>query len=239
MLDLTETQTLFAQAVEAVQTRFVQSGQGSGGQVSPGQLREAMEQLLSVFAKLDETHGAKGALPYDDPTELGEHGLTIAADLATWAERLGLRGAKMDMEKVAAGIACWVARHDGQLRELEAVVNGFAARANSTLDPAELAALYHCMRDVMAHVSPIVRADADKSNPGRPWRVFNLNLAIVATRTQDATLMHEAYDTLGNHLPEDAPAFFEEGLRQAEKPVYGPMVKALMQEYFARWTTRH
>ena len=73
------------------------------------------------------------------------------------------------------------------------------------------------------------------------WRILNFNCAIVATRTQDAPLMHEAFDTLGRNLPEDedAPAFFEEGLKQSDKPVYGPLVKSLMQEYFARWTVRH
>jgi len=36
-------------------------------------------------------------------------------------------------------------------------------------------------------------------------------LRIIATRTQDAQLMREAFDTLSRNLPQDAPAFFEEG----------------------------
>jgi hypothetical protein len=132
-----------------------------------------------------------------------------------------------------------VARHGGEIRELETVVNGFAASANTTTADEALRALFRATKAVLEHAAPAIKADLDQANPGRPWRVLNFNFAIVATRIQDAQLMHEAFDTLSRNLPQDAPAFFEEGLKQSDKPVYGPVVKNLMQEYFARWTVRH
>ncbi len=238
MTELQEIQSLFSGAAQAIESRFTEGGTHPSD-VSPGQLSEALSQLLFVFDKLDRENGEYGPLPYDDPSELGEHGMNIAADLTTWATRLELQQAKMDVEKVAVGIALWVVRHEGEIRSLETIVNGFAAHANTTTAVDTLRALYRAMQVVLEHAAPPIKQDLDKSNPGRPWRALNFNFAIVATRTQDAQLMRDAYDTLGRNLPEDAPAFFEEGLRQSDKPVYGPIVRELMQEFFSRWTVRH
>jgi hypothetical protein len=238
MTELQEIRHLFSGAASAIETRFSERNQ-LAGEVAPGQLAEAMTKLLFVFEKLDKEHGAYGPLPYDDPSDLGEHCINIAADLATWAERMELSKAKIDVEKVAVGVALWVVRHEGEIRALETIVNGFAAKANNTTAEESLHALFRAMQAVLEHTTQAIKSDLDKSNPGRPWRILNFNCAIVATRTQDAPLMHEAFDTLGRNLPEDAPAFFEEGLKQSDKPVYGPLVKSLMQEYFARWTVRH
>lgn len=238
MSELQEIQQLFSAAASAIETRYAQRSQ-QPGEVSPMQLADALRKLFQVFEELDEKNGANSALPYNDPSELGEHGILLAADLVNWAERLQLPQAKSDIEKIAVGIALWVARHGGEIRELETVVNGFAASANTTTSDEALRALFRATKAVLEHAAPAIKADTDQANPGRPWRVLNFNFAIVATRIQDAQLMHEAFDTLSRNLPQDAPAFFEEGLKQSDKPVYGPVVKNLMQEYFARWTVRH
>jgi hypothetical protein len=238
MSELQEIQQLFSAAASAIETRYIQQSQ-QPGEVSPMQLADALHKLFQAFEVLDEKNGANATLPYNDPSELGEHGMLLAADLVRWAERLQLPQAKSDIEKIAVGIALWVARHGGEIRELETVVNGFAASANTTTSDEALRALFRATKAVLEHAAPSIKADLDQANPGRPWRVLNFNFAIVATRIQDAQLMHEAFDTLSRNLPQDAPAFFEEGLKQSDKPVYGPVVKNLMQEYFARWTVRH
>lgn len=238
MSELQDIQQLFTSAANAIEARYLQR-KHKGDEVTPMQLAEAMRHLLQAFEKIDQDLGEHGVLPYDDPSDLGEHGLLIATDLATWADRLELPQIKFDIEKVAVGVALWVARHAGEIRELETVVNGFAASANAANTDEALRALFHASQTVLENAAPTIKADLDQANPGRPWRVLNFNFAIVATRTQDAQLMHEAFDTLSRNLPQDAPAFFEEGLKQSDKPVYGPVVKNLMQEYFARWTVRH
>ena len=54
-----------------------------------------------------------------------------------------------------------------------------------------------------------------------------MNLAITTTRTQDPGLMNDAYDLLEWNPPQECAAFYEEGLSQAEKPVYGPFCGTL------------
>lgn len=238
MSELQEIQQLFTSATNAIEARYLQR-MPHKDEVTPMQLAEALRHLLQTFENIDQKYGAHGSLAYDDPSDLGEHGLLIATDLTGWAERLELPQIKFDIEKVAVGVALWVARHAGEIRELETVVNGFAASANAATNDDALRALFRATQAVLEHAAPNLKADLDQVNPGRPWRVLNFNFAIVATRTQDAQLMHEAFDTLSRNLPQDAPAFFEEGLKQSDKPVYGPVVKSLMQEYFVRWTVRH
>ena len=238
MSELQEIQQLFTSAANALETRYLQR-QSKADDATPMQLAEALQHLLQAFQKIDQEYGAHGTSPYGDPSDLGEHGLLIASDLTQWADRLELPQVKFDIEKVAVAIALWVARHAGEIRALETVVNGFAASANDSNSEETLSALFRATKAVLEHAAPDIKADLDQTNAGRPWRVLNFNYAIVATRTQDAQLMHEAFDTLSRNLPQDAPAFFEEGLKQSDKPVYCPVVKNLMQEYFARWTVRH
>ena len=63
--------------------------------------------------------------------------------------------------------------------------------------------------------------------------------AIDATRTQNRGLMKKAFDTLGRNLPEDCPQFFANGLKQSERPEYGPEIREMMTEYFKKWAVRH
>lgn len=228
MNELEEIRQLLESAAGAMEDRCIERGQPPD---SPMQTAEALRTLLGAFDEIDAGQTC------DD--ELAEHALLLAAELVDRAVHLELPHAKSDLENIAVGIALWVARHDGEIRELETVVNGFAASANTTSSDEALRALFHAMKAVLEHAAPSIQADLDQSNPGRPWRVLNFNYAIVATRTQDAQLMTDAFDAMSRNLPHDAPAFFEEGLKQSDKPVYGPVVKSLMQEYFSRWAVRH
>ena len=149
MTELHEIQQLLSANAGAIETRYLQRSHPAD-EVSPMQLAEALRQLLQMFETLDRTHGAQGALPHDDPSELGEHGVHLVADLAQWADRLELHPVKFEIEKIAVGLALWVARHDGEIRELEPVVNGFAASANSTADEDGLRKLFHVAQAVLA-----------------------------------------------------------------------------------------
>ena len=233
MNELQEIQQLFATAASAIETRYSQRQQP--GAVGPTQWADALRQMFKVFEALDAKNGVYAALPYNDPSDLGEQGILLAAD---WAERLELPQAKSDIAKIVVGIALWVARHGGEIRELETVVDGLAAGANTTHADEALRALFGATKAVLEHTATAIKADLDQFNFGHPWSTLNLNFAIVATRIQDAELMHEAFETLSRNLPQDAPAFFEEGVKQSDKPVYGPVVKNLMPEYFGRFRLR-
>lgn len=240
MLTLAEGKKIFDAAVQNMLTEFTQFGRKTGEEVvRPDQLVAAISQFFDIFAKLDAKHGQRGTLPHDNPSELGEHALNCLVDLTTWAERLGDTDAKRNFDKASLSVADWVIRHNGEIRTLEPLVNAYAAEANRTHSPEQLSKLFWAMHPLLQHVSPLLRQDLDKDNPMRPWRMLNFNFAIVATRTQNPALMSQAFDVLGSNLPKDAPAFFEEGIKQSQKDVYGAQVKAVMQDYFNRWTVRH
>lgn len=224
-----------AQLIEA----YAASGAGTPGGIGPPELAEVLDQLFAAFDQIDQELGPGVSLSYQEATNLGDQAFARLHDLALWAERLSLPGEKQAIEDLTLETAHWVLRHGGALRILEPVVNALAACANRTQDPQALKALFHLASDIIENAAPEIRADSDKSDPGRPWRILHFNFAIIATRTQDRKLMVQAYDTLGAALPEDCPVFFEEALRQAQKPVYGPEVRVLTQEYFSRWTVRH
>jgi hypothetical protein len=207
----------------------------TSNQVTPPQLVEALEQLFAIMAKLDQEEGETGPILRDDVTQLGDYGLTLIADLTTWANQLGMPQARQDVEKTALGVADWVMRHEGTIRTLEPVVNALAHTANHTKDAEGLEKLAGFMGRVVQATADVIKQDLEKTNPGRPWRMLQLNRGIVATRTHKPMLMEKAFDDLLKYLPEDAPAFFSEGMQQMEALDYPPQVREVMGRYYGAW----
>lgn len=210
-------------------------GEGS----PPSLLVEALEEMFAVFGHLDRQHGEGAALPDQDPSRLGEQALSCLSDLELWADRLGERRALPRLGELAVDAAEWAARHGGAVRVLEPVVNAFAAQANALTAPAELACLSERMGRVIDAVDPALRGAGGPAGTFPPWRILLLNHAIVAARTQDPDRMERAFNLLGALLPQDCPSFFEEALRQAQKPVYGDAVREVVGRHHRRWTRRH
>ena len=230
---------IFTAASAAVQQAFDSSNTQAGGDTKPAQLIDAINQFFIIYEKLGNKHGDNGLIKKSDISQIGEETMNCLIELASWAERLELHQEKALLEEIALAASHWIIRHQGEIRSLEAIVNVLAAKANRSGNQAILTSLFHVLNDLLEHASPELKSDPDKSNPGRPWRMLNFNFAIVATRTRNKELMMRAYDTLGRNLPEDCPAFFEEGLKQSEKAAYGPEIKAMMAEYFKKWATLH
>lgn len=207
-------------------------------QVTPPQLVAAIEQFLSITIKLDKEEGERGPVKHDDVTQLGEYGLTLVLDLNTWAVQLAQPQARRELDGLAIAVADWIARHEGRIHTLEPVVNALAVTANALKEPDALAQLARFMTRVIAHTADVVRRDLEKTNPGRPWRLLHLNRAIVATRSHDTALMEQAFDELIRDLPEEAPNFFTEGMRQMEALNYPQTVRAVMARYHDAWS-RH
>lgn len=240
MASITDLQELFTQASEPIAQAYAENTVSGGGNVTPGQLIEAVEQFLLVFDKLDREQGEYSEILIDDASQLGEHATGCLMDLSVWAERFKLMREKQAMENIALGVAHWVIRHHGEIRILEPLVNALAARANSTAAVGDLRSTFLVIKDVLEHVSSAIQTDLEKNDPTRPWRIINFNFAIVATRSQDPALMREAFDMLGRNLPEDCPQFFAEGMQQVSRGDFPPEVKAVMEDYFGRWaTTKH
>ncbi|MGB5455305.1 MAG: hypothetical protein WBO18_04930, partial [Gammaproteobacteria bacterium] len=80
-----------------------------------------------------------------------------------------------------------------------------------------------------------IRQDLDQSNPMRPWRIINLNYGIVATRSHDPALMDQAFSKLVENLPQDARAFFREGMQQMDIVGYPEEVREVVERYERMW----
>ncbi len=251
-------------AAHAVIEAHRQSGPHSPDVVSPELLTEALRQFLDILRHIERTQSGEvapgeqsiydtlaaardGAAPSPPPaggtspediTELGEYGFSLLADLGQWADQLSQSKARQQLDAVTLPVALWVARHGGTLSDLEPVVNALAGIANRTGDTDLLGELSRSMGEIAGAAAPAVRHDLDKGNPSRPWRVLNLNRGIVATRSLDTTAMRAAFEDLQNNLPADAPAFFEEGTRQAEAMNLPAGARDLLDEYRARSAPR-
>lgn len=245
--------------VEAYRNRGVKQE----GVVSPELLTDALRQFFAIMQSIDERGGSapSGGSIYDtlaaaeggssssgtqggpaasdtvrpeDITELGEHSFNALSDLAQWAEQLQLPRARQQADALSVPVAIWVARHGGEIRELESVVNALAAIANSTNEPELLRELSQVMGELAGAASAEIRQDLDRGNPSRPWRVLNLNRGIVAARSCDTEAMTAAFDDMIRYLPDDAPSFFDEGVKQAEAMGLPGPVRDLIAEYRKR-----
>lgn len=229
----------FFQASFNIQQAAESKGIQGNTNTTPEQLIEAVNELFTHFETLDKEHGEKAVIKAYDISKMGEDAIDCLGELGIMASRLKLPKEENVMDDLALEVARWIIHHHGELRSLEHIVNALALKANSNSDKDVLNALFHVLHDVIEHTSAEIKSDLEKSDLARPWRMLNFNFAIIATRTQNKELMARAFDTLGRNLPEDCPQFFAEGLKQSERPEYGPEIKTIMSEYFQKWAVRH
>ncbi len=198
----------------------------------PGTLIGTLEQFFAMLAGLDHRYGTKAPLPDGDATRLGNSGLMTLAELTEISQQLGLPKAKAELERLAVSIGDWITRHHGEIHTLEPIVNGLAVMANEVQEPAVLEDMTAFMGDLMRATARDIATDPDMSDDRRPWRILQLNRAIVATRSHNTELMSQVFDDLIQNLPADARDFFREGMRQMEAVPYPARVRAVMTRYF-------
>lgn len=210
------------------------------GQVSqendPAALIATLEQFFTMLAEIDDRYGREAALPDDDAARLGNGGLLTLTELTEIGQQLGLVQAKAELERLAVSVGDWIIRHHGQVRVLDPIVNGLAVVANELHEPPALEDMTAFMGQLMQATDRDIAADADKSDERRPWRILQLNRAIVATRSYNTELMSGVFDDLIQGLPGDAKEFFREGMRQMEVVQYPARVRAVMTHYFQALT---
>ncbi len=234
-----ELKKIFSEASNVVRDTWQQQGKPPVLEATPDELIDTVDQFFIIHQKIGNSPNPNISLNRDNISLIGEQTINCLADLAYWAEELSLPDEAALLEEIALSVTHWVIRQKGEIRSLEAVGNLLANKANQTTDTALLTALFHVIKDVIRHTAEELKNDQDKSDPNRPWRMLNLNFAIVATRTLDRALMEQAFDSLGHYLPEDCPEFFEEGLKQSQKPSYGTDMQDIMTTYFRKWTVLH
>jgi hypothetical protein len=207
----------------------------------PRVLLQALDDLCGELRRIEDEEPS--FLPMDEHTQpgvkdirsLGDHGIDLLARLAALAGRLHLPQRTRGIEELALPFACWIARRGGELGHLGPVVNGAASLANRLKELSQLGQLYGLLTEVVNAVNPQVSQDTASTDPTRPWRVLLLNRAIVATRSHRTELMEEAFEALADHLPDEAPDFFREGMEQMDALGYPTRVRVVMQRYYDQW----
>jgi hypothetical protein len=174
-------------------------------------------------------------LESDELAEFAAYGLDLLDRLAYQLLVLEVMEHREDMARLYASIAVWLVRRGAVLDNLEGIADGFGRITNGLQAPGELADICSLMEEVADAASDAVKADADQSNPYRPWRVLNLNAGIAATRSLDPVLMHRTFDRLGRHLPGDMPGFLADGRRRVATQDVPDGVREVMERFAEQW----
>lgn len=204
---------------------------------TPGQLLAGMERAIDVMERADadaEARQGEAVLSDAEITEIGDYALGL---LEAIVERVEVASGRQerDLMRLAIPISLWIARQGGHINKLELVVNSLAAWANELHDTLQIAELVRVIREIIDAASDEIRKDLEQTNPLRPWRILNLNYGIVATRSHDPALMDEAFAVLVKNLPQDARAFFREGMQQMDVVGYPDEVREVVEKYDRMW----
>jgi len=206
---------------------------------SPVIVTRAVIQLLDVLNKhdADKYGSADTSLNADEIDELGEYGLTLFQEMSAFAADLGLKDISQQMEDLCFPFTVWLARQNCEIKNITPMVNALARQANQIEDTNHLKQLFIYITEIIDSLSPGITQDLEKTDPMRPWRILIINSAIIATRSHDDSLMTQAFNTLVEHLPNDAARFFEEGVEQMHLIKYPDNVKKLMHQYYLQYGT--
>jgi hypothetical protein len=204
---------------------------------TPEQLLAGMEKAIDVMERADADAAARqgeAVLSDDEISEIGDFALGLLEAIVERVENASGHQNR-DLTRLAIPISLWIARQGGYISKLELVVNSLAAWANELQDTLQIAELARVIREIIDAASDELRKDLEQTNPMRPWRIINLNYGIVATRSHDPALMDEAFAVLVENLPQDARAFFREGMQQMEIVGYPEEVREVVEKYDRMW----
>ena len=234
--NLSKAQEYYQQAAAVIQSDYAARAPNQSTQVTPRELTAAVDQFFSLAKRLDRHDDAESmALAEDEISEIGDFGLQLLGDLATWARQLGLADAGEKLGNVALAVAGWIVRHHGEIRTPELIVDTLAQLANRTNDHDELTEVMETMSAVLDAISGPLKQDLEASNPGRPLRVLQFNRAIVATRTHSPENMRRVFDEFVSMFPGEAAEFFTQGMEQMTKLDYPEPVRKIMRKYYDQW----
>lgn len=224
--------------------------------LSPEQIAESLEQFSEILflVEVDRVNAVafrdipagyneslmvhdERRLDVSEISEIGNHGLNLLQTLSDWASALNLPEVKHRIQFVMVAVALWLARHGGQIKQLDAIVTTLTSLANATSDPDFFVELSNVMGELINAVSEDIRYNAMGHTAGKYWRALNISRGIIATRSLNAEVMEKVFRQLVSNLPEDAATFFEEGLLQLDRLDYPAHIKDVMIRYFHQYAT--
>ncbi len=208
------------------------SQSSSGLDVPPKALNQSMQQYFDVISTINDQAEPDLAINQDEMERLADYGLALLAELSECAQKLNCEESYAIFEQLAIPLAIWAAQHNLTITDIELVVNAISNTANHTEDKAHLSELIDTIEVIIQSIGTEIKADLDKSNMGRPWRILNLNQGIIATRSQDPKRMEAVFEQLMYRLPDDVASFFAEGMQQMDSIDYPEHVREVMQQYY-------
>lgn len=193
---------------------------------NPAELAASLQQLHDIV----QNH-TSDALSTGEITEICEYAMQLLNNTSRILQRMNDIDLQQKNGMLAVSMALWTGKQGGQINMLEPLVDTLAWLANNLEGAQQLAELTQILGDLMSACSVAISSDLDNTNPGRPWRVLNINRGIVATRSHDTQLMRDAFETLITNLPQDAAGFFQQGMSEMDRLNYPDHVRVVMQEY--------
>lgn len=211
-------------------------------EANPAVVADGLLQLCDILQSVDNrdempVDSDEKELTIDDLTRIGDYGLELFTDMGEWADKMSMAQERDMLQQLIVPVCVWLSRHGAELRTLEPIVNSIALMANNLGDVHEMEQLCNVLGEIMDAVAPQLKQDIEQDDTLSPWRILNLNRGIIATRSHNTILMEDAFQALTDNSPEDAPAFFREGVEQMEALNYPDPVKAVMLKYFKEWVT--
>jgi hypothetical protein len=192
---------------------------------------QALEQFFDIASTINYQARENQVITQLEATEIGEHGFTLLLKLIDLMEKLDLPHKRQEIEQVSLIFARWIIRYHGRLNHIEPLVNAFAHAANNMQDQKSLRALVELMNMVVDSSSDEIKYDFDSTSLYRPWRLLLINRGIIATRTHDTELMQKVFDEMILYLPQDASAFFSEGMEEMDELEYPLNVRQMIEHY--------
>lgn len=196
------------------------------------QIMQALDQFFDVTATINHQALENHIISQTEATEICEHGFVLLLKLIDLMEKLDLPHKRKEIEQISLIFARWAIQYDGKLNHIEPLVNAFAQSANNMQDKKSLLMLVDLMGMVIDASSDEIKHDLDSSSIYRPWRLLHINRGIVATRTNDTSVMKKVFDEMILYLPQDAASFFSEGMQEMEALDYPPNVRKVIEEYY-------
>lgn len=197
------------------------------------QLEEALLEFFEDSEKIESEPDLlkSGNSDFNNISELADYGLQLFAGLEHWLDAEKIKN-KSTLQICTLSLAVWIHDHSGTLQQLENIVNALSQTANQTNGPNALILLHEIAEKITNSAHETLKADVDKSEPGRPWRILNLNHGIIASRTHNTDIMNSVFEQLFKRLPEDAANFFAYGMKQMDIIGYPDHVKHVMEQFY-------
>ncbi len=190
------------------------------------------EEFFNVVASVNMRANEDKLIEANEATEISDYGFVLLLKLIDLMERLDLPHKRKEIEQISLVFVRWTISYHGTVNHLEPVVNAIAQLANLMYEKEALLALSDLIADIVEHCSLELKKDQSGDEELRPWRLLHINRGIVATRTHDLDTMKRAFDEFLMYLPQEAPGFFAEGMKEMDALDYPPHVRKVMEYYF-------